>query len=132
MACLDTLLPDQRRTIQGRLLIGTPTREQVHHRVIALVACVLEQVVEGVAGVTPPHGQRDRVGRRVCRGVLDRELVVDGVDVAQREAFNQPQRPAGPSVCRLDDVGGLQVAAVQPVVEMDRLDDQGVALPVTA
>ena len=58
---VDPLLPDERRAVQGGLLVGATCREQVHHGVVALVARVLEQVIEEIAGVAPPHRDRDGV-----------------------------------------------------------------------
>ena len=132
MARLDTLLPDERHAVQGGLFVGATSREQVHHRVVALVARVLEKAIEGVAGVTPPHRNRGRVGRGIHLLVFDRESIVDGVRIDQREALNKPQRFTRPPVCCLNDVRRLQITAVQPVVEVNRFDDQGVALPMAA
>ena len=112
MARLDTLLPDERRAVQGGLFVGATSGEQVHHGMVALVAGVLEEAVEGIAGVTPPHRNRDRVGRGIHLRVFDRESIVNGIRIDQREALNQPQRLTRPTVRRLNDVRRLQVATV--------------------
>src|SRR2546428_7936972 len=99
---------------RGLLLSSAGATEDVHDAVVAFVATVLPRVTPGLEHrnlSAPRSGPRGRIGRR--------ELVDDPVVAHAREAFDHVQGGAG----SLE--GGL-------LVEVRRLDNQGVTLPPAA
>src|SRR5207244_3745176 len=92
------------------------TAQDAFHPVVALVARVLEHLV--VVVFLPRQQERPR--SRPHRRIVDRRFVVDGLRADAREALDEMQ-------ASLRDASELLL-----VREVRRIDDQGVALPVTA
>src|SRR5438552_358829 len=95
---------------------GTSTRENAPHRVIALVARVLEQWAVG-----PGHRRSDGPWPGEGRRGVDRELVVEIVGAGSRQAFDQPHAGAK---------AGGRAALEHPVVEVRGFHDESIAFPV--
>src|SRR5262249_5247003 len=111
----------------SRGFIRTRTAEDVGHGVIPLVARVFEQA----SILLLPHWKRRGPGPGERFRILDREPVVDGVRVDTPEALDHTQRS------RVVDLRGhtaIRTAWIDRrlVGEVGHLDDQRVALPVSA
>ena len=70
------------------LRTGAPQAER--HAVVALVTGVLKE-----RPLPRRHGDRRCPRLRMSRGIIDRDLIVDGVGVEPREALDDPRRRAG-------------------------------------
>src|SRR6185503_7123111 len=105
-------LPGLRR----RLLVGARAAEDIPHGIVPLVTGVLEDFVLSLVALER-YANRPRFRKR--RGIIDRHGVRDRIRPRSRESLDQAQRFA-----RASEVG--------LVGEVGDLDDERVALPVTA
>src|SRR5213593_1118290 len=96
------------------LLLGPRAGERVPDTVVAFVAGVLEDRPNGLR-----HRRFRRPRRRPRGGIVDRESIPEGAGVHAREAFDDAHVLARPPEWIL-------------AVQIRRLDDEGIALPMTA
>src|SRR5713101_4108849 len=104
----------------GLFLSASPA-EHVRHRVIRLMARVLEKLVAGFLR----DGKGDLPGPDEDLRIVNGQFIVHRVRVNTREAFNKTK-----GVARRYGIATVSPDTRRVIQEIRRLDDQGVALPM--